>query len=163
MTTWLRGHPAILLPTSQTAAYPGDDAERPGGPVAAYPIQGEGYAGLAVHDPEATTFVPTDDGGLLAQLLFSDGPADALEALAPPDDGWDDLGFEYVADVDESVLFESYYPGTALDDPDELEGMAEMDVTPIRCALPAGRYRVASCFHLPDARTRWLLVRLTRS
>ncbi|MEZ4442993.1 MAG: MYXO-CTERM sorting domain-containing protein [Polyangiaceae bacterium] len=46
MPSWLRGRPALLLPVSQLAAYPGDAIEYPAKPVVAFAHRGDGHAGL---------------------------------------------------------------------------------------------------------------------
>lgn len=154
----------LLLPSSQVASYPGEAVQRPPKPVAAFAVEGDGWAGLAMHDPESTTLVPFDGGMLVAQLIFSEGPDAAIAALpgALPDDGWKDLGFRYETTDDESVLIHPMVSGSAIDSEDELAMMEGMGIVPIRAALPAGRYGVGFRMVAPDPATSWLVVRLTR-
>jgi hypothetical protein len=162
---WVNGRPTVLVRSADLAAWPGDAAKADPSrwaTVGAF----RGKATLVLRDPELTTAVPLELGGVMfVTAVYCDGD-DAITAHldALPTDGWETIEGRFVADGTDYALFDGGLSGAQLADPALERVINEQHGGVIPVQLPAGSYEVETLGPFrPDARTELWLTRLIRS
>ena len=126
----------------------------------------EGSAVLVLRDPELTTVVPLELGGVMfVTAVYCDGD-DAITAHldALPTDGWETNRQRFVTDGSDYALFDGSLSGAQLEDPTLERVINEQHGGVIPVQLPAGAYDVETLGPFrPDARTELWLTRLIRA
>jgi len=110
---------------------------------------GRGYGLVLGDEPNDTTWVLLERGGILARWVYAEGAEQAETALASitPDLAWDFAGSFQVTDSPVE-LFDSAESGS--------QALGER----LRIDLAAGTYEIARADYKPDAETWFQLVRL---
>jgi len=166
MYEWIQGRPTVVLRDADVPRWPGGAIETTGLPRFAAVGQFAGSSVLVLRDPELTTAVPLELGGmLLVTAVYADGDASLgahLEML--PVTGWETVPERFVARGGSYALFDGSLPGRDLEDPAKQGEILEQHGGVIRFALEPGAYEV-ECLGPwdPDAQTSLWLTRLVRT
>jgi hypothetical protein len=162
---WVNGRPTVLVRAADLASWPGD-AVRPDPGRWATVGSFQKQAALVLRDPELTTAVPLELGGIMfVTAVYCDGD-DAVTAHldALPTSGWETGRDPFVADGSDYALFDGSLTGAQLGDPALERVINEQHGGVIPVQLPAGRYDVETLGPFrPDARTELWLTRLIRA
>lgn len=165
MYDWVNGRPTVLVRSSDLPAWPGN-AMRPDPARWATVTSFKRAPALVLRDPELTTAVPLELGGIMfVTAVYCDGD-DAVTAHldALPTSGWETSGEHFVADGSDYSLFDGSLSGAQLADPALERVINEQHGGVIPVQLPAGTYDVETLGPFrPDARTELWLARLIRS
>lgn len=165
MYDWVNGRPTVLLRGKDLARWPGAVLEADPSSWASVRTY-EGGAAVVLRDPELTTAVPLELGGLmLVSAVYCDGDSSVTAQLdALPVDGWELLPERFVSDGGDYVLFDGSLSGAQIADPQLEQVIAEQHGGVIPVQLPAGSYEVEVLGpYRPDARTELWLTRLVRA
>ncbi len=165
MYDWVNGRPTVLLRGEDLQAWPGAALEPDASAWAAIRTFAGGQA-LVLRDPELTTAIPLELGGLMlvtAVYCDADGIVAAqLDAL--PVAGWDMLPDRFVTDGSDYVLFDGSLSGAQIADPKLEQVISEQHGGVIPIQLPAGSYEVEVLGPFqPDPRTELWLTRMVRA
>lgn len=162
---WVNGRPTVLIRTADLPAWPGS-ALRPDPALWAAVASFKGRAALVLRDPELTTAVPLELGGIMfVTAVYCDGD-DAVTAHldAMPASGWETGSRHFVTEGDDYSLFDGSLSGAQLADPALERVINEQHGGVISVQLPAGTYDVETLGPFrPDARTELWLARLIRA
>ena len=154
MYEWIQGRPTVVLRDEDVPRWPGGPVSTTRLPQFAAIGEFAGSSVIVLRDPELTTVVPLELGGvLLVSAVYADGDASLgahLEML--PVTGWESLPKHFITKGGEYTLFDGSLKGRDLQDP------------VIRFALDAGAYEV-ECLGPwdPDEQTSLWLTRLIRA
>lgn len=165
MYDWVNGRPTVLVRAADLAEWPGD-ALRPDPSRWATVHAFRGKPALVLRDPELTTAVPLELGGVMfVSAVYCDGD-DAITAHldALPTDGWETLRDAFVTDGADFALFDGSLSGAQLADPSLEQVIHEQHGGVIPVQLPPGTYDVEWLGPFrPDERTELWLTRLIRA
>jgi hypothetical protein len=165
MYDWVNGRPTILLRGKDLSGWPGAALEPDAASWAAVRTFAGGQA-LVLRDPELTTAVPLELGGLmLVTAVYCDADSVVTAQLdALPVAGWDMLPERFIADGGDYVLFDGSLSGAQIADPQLEQVIAEQHGGVIPVQLPPGSYEVEVLGPFrPDTRTELWLTRLVRA
>ena len=166
MYEWIQGRPTVVLRDDDVARWPGGTISTTRLPHFAAIGEFAGSSVIVLRDPELTTVVPLELGGvLLVSAVYADGDASLgahLEML--PVTGWESLPKHFVAKGGQYALFDGSLKGRDLDDPAKQSEILEQHGGVIRFALDPGSYEV-ECLGPwdPDEQTSLWLTRLVRA
>ena len=155
MFDWVNGKPTVLLRGDDLKAWPGAALEPDPAAWAVIRTFAGGQA-LVLRDPELTTAVPLELGGLmLVTAVYCDADSVVTAQLdALPNAGLELLEDRFVADGSDYVLFDGGLSGAQIADPQLEQVIAEQHGGVIPVQLPAGSYEVEVLGPFrPDART----------
>lgn len=162
---WVNGRPTVLVRAADLPDWPGDAVRPDPASWATLRRFGE-HQTLVLRDPELTTAVPLELGGVMfVTAVYCDGD-DAVTAHldALPTDGWETNAERFIADGSDYALFDGGLSGAQLEDPALERVINEQHGGVIPVQLPAGHYDVETLGPFrPDARTELWLARLIRS
>jgi len=162
---WVNGRPTVLVRAADLPEWPGD-AVQPDAARWATVRSFRGKATLVLRDPELTTAVPLELGGVMfVTAVYCDGD-DAVTAHldALPTDGWEMGGDRFVSDGTDYALFDGGLSVAQLEDPTLERVINEQHGGVIPVQLPAGSYDVETLGPFrPDVRTELWLTRLIRA
>jgi len=125
-----------------------------------------GHGALVLRDPELTTAVPLELGGVMfVTAVYCDGDDAVTSHLdALPTDGWETGRERFVTDGTDYALFDGSLSGAQLEDPALQRVINEQHGGLIPVQIPQGTYDVETLGPFrPDARTELWLTRLIRS
>ncbi len=162
---WVNGRPTVLVRAADLPEWPGD-ALRPDPARWATLRAFRGSAALVLRDPELTTAVPLELGGVMfVSAVYCDGDEAITAHLdALPTDGWETGSERFVSDGSDYALFDGGLSGAQLVDPALERVINEQHGGVIPVQLPAGAYDVETLGPFrPDERTELWLTRLIRS
>lgn len=166
MYEWIQGRPPMLLRDRDLARWPGGAV--PGVNTEALASIGEfaGGSTLVLREPELTTVVPLELGGvLLVSAVYCDGDrsiASHLDML--PIAGWEMLPQRFRAESDTYSLFDGSLSGGDLRDPGKQQMIIEERGGVLRFSMDAGSYEVETLGPWnPDDRTELWLTRMVRA
>src|SRR4051812_33341612 len=115
---WVNGRPTVLVRAADLADWPGDAAKADPSrwaTIAAF----RGNPMLVLRDPELTTAIPLELGGVMfVTAVYCDGD-DAITAHldALPTDGWETSTQRFTSDGTDYALFDGGLSGKQLEDP----------------------------------------------
>lgn len=165
MYDWVNGRPSVLLRTEDLPLWPGN-ALRPDPDPWATVTAFRGHAALVLRDPELTSAVPLELGGIMfVTAVYCDGD-DAVTAHldALPTSGWETASTQFVTDGSDYSLFDGSLSGAQLADPALERIVHEQHGGVVPVQLPAGTYDVETLGPFrPDQRTELWLARLIRA
>ncbi len=165
MYDWVNGRPTVLLRGKDLPGWPGAALEPDSASWAAIRTF-EGGQALVLRDPELTTAVPLELGGLmLVTAVYCDEDAVVTAQLdALPVAGWELLPERLVVDGDDYVLFDGSLSGAQIADPQLEQIITEQHggVIPVQLARGSYEVEVLGPFR-PDERTELWLTRLIRA
>lgn len=121
---------------------------------------------LVLRDPELTTLVPLELGGvLLVTAVYCDGDRSVSAHLDMlPVTGWEMLPERFRAESDTYALFDGSLSGRELRDPGKQQMILEERGGVLRFAMDSGSYEVETYGPWnPDARTELWLTRMVRA
>jgi hypothetical protein len=164
---WIHGRPPLLLCESDVPRWPGANgsAPRPGEPFASL-REFAGRHALVLREPELTTAVPLELGGVLlvTAVYCDDESAIAQHLEVMPVAGWEVLPQRFRAEGGEYALFDGALTGAQLSNPELEDQILREHGGMLRVALARGEYDVETFGPWrPDARTELWLTRLVRS
>jgi hypothetical protein len=163
---WIQGRPPMLLHTGEVDRWPGGSVATRRLPQFAAIGDFEGSHVLVLRDPEATTVVPLELGGLLfVSAVYCDDEGslgDHLDMM--PVSGWELLPKRFRSRGGSYALFDASLSGHELRDPAQRRRVLEEHGGMLQVNIPPGTYDV-ECFGPwnPDARTSLWLTRLIRA
>lgn len=166
MYEWIHGRPPLVLRERDLARWPGAlPTAGSDGRLASVAEFGEAHM-LVLREPQLTTVVPLELGGvLLVTATWCDGD-DALTGHLDllPVAGWEVLPERFRADDERYVLFDGSRSATEIEDPsrpvEALEGRGGL----VSFALRPGAYEVETFGPwTPDEQTELWLTRLVRA
>lgn len=161
----MNGRPTVLVRAADLPEWPGDAVQPDPASWASVRTFGD-HQTLVLRDPELTTAVPLELGGVMfVTAVYCDGD-DAVTAHldALPTDGWETHAERFVADGSDYALFDGSLSGPQLVDPALERVINEQHGGIIPVQLPAGSYDVETLGPFrPDARTELWLARLIRA
>jgi hypothetical protein len=166
MYDWIQGRPPVVLRESDVGRWPGGDVATERMPQFAAIGEFAGNQVIVLRDPELTTVVPLELGGvLLVTAIYCDGDRSLdshLEML--PVGGWNVLSRKFRAAGGTYTLFDGSLSGKQLKDPTLQAKILEEHGGVIQFALAEGAYDV-ECFGPwdPDEQTSLWLTRVVRS
>ena len=162
---WVNGRPTVLVRAADLPEWPGDAASPdPDHWVALREFKGQ--PALVLRDPELTTAVPLEMGGVMfVTAVYCDGDDAVTSHLDTlPATGWDTNSERFVSDGTEYALFDGRLSGAQLADPALERMINEQHGGVIPVQLPAGSYDVETLGPFrPDGRTELWLARLIRA
>jgi hypothetical protein len=166
MYEWIQGRPPMLLRDRELARWPGNGASARR--MESFASIGEFAGGsvLVLRDPELTTVVPLELGGiLLVSAVYCDGDRSVSAHLDMlPVSGWEMLPDRFRAESDTYALFDGSLSGRDLQDPGKQKMILEERGGVLRFAMDAGSYEVETLGPWnPDARTELWLTRMVRA
>lgn len=166
MYEWIQGRPTVVLRDVDVPRWPGGAIATSSLPRFAAVGRFAGSSVLVLRDPELTTAVPLELGGmLLVTAIYADDDATLgahLEML--PVTGWEMLPERFVAHGGTYALFDGSLRGRDLEDPARRDEILTQHGGVIRFALEPGAYEV-ECLGPwdPDEQTSLWLTRLVRA
>lgn len=125
-----------------------------------------GGSTLVLRDPELTTVVPLELGGvLLVTAVYCDGDRSVAAHLDMlPVSGWEILPQRFRAETETYALFDGSLSGRDLSNPAMQQMILEERGGVLRFAMDAGSYEVETLGPWnPDARTELWLTRMVRA
>lgn len=121
---------------------------------------GPGSCLILGDDPMQTTYLRTNDGGLIVRWSFAECEEDVVTAArSVPEDTWEKTTHRIEIADGGLLIFDSAYPG---DDLPTSDGDGA-NVPWLKFALPKGGYEIDTCDHEPDDLTHLILHRLRLS
>lgn len=166
MYDWIQGRPPILMRERDLDGWPGvSGLLRKGGAPFAMVEQFAGFPTLVLREPELTTLVPLELGGvLLVTAIYCDGDrqvASHLDML--PVAGWESIPERFRALSDTYALFDASLTGRDLRDPKKKKQIREEHGGVLRFSMEAGLYEIETLGPWnPDTRTELYLTRMIR-
>jgi hypothetical protein len=124
-----------------------------------------GFPTLVLREPELTTLVPLELGGvLLVTAIYCDGDREVAAHLdLLPIAGWEPIPERFRALTDTYVLFDASLTGGDLRDPSKKRKIREEHGGVLRFSMEAGLYEIETLGPWnPDTRTELYLTRMIR-
>jgi hypothetical protein len=162
---WVNGRPTVMVRAADLPEWSGGGAKPDPAHWAAIRTF-KGKPALVLRDPELTTAVPLELGGvMLVTAVYCDGDEAITTHLDTlPTAGWETGRERFVSDGSEYALFDGGLSGAQLADPALRRMIDEQHGGMIPVQLPAGSYDVETLGPFrPDARTELWLTRLVRA
>jgi hypothetical protein len=165
MYEWIQGRPPLILRENDLARWRGGTLPAQRDRFAVVRELG-GVQVLMLRDPELTTVVPLELGGvLLVTAVYCDDDASITSHLdVLPVSGWEMLPDRFRSDGGGYVLFDGSLSGNDLSDPRKQQEILEQHGGMLQFALAPGQYEVETFGPWnPDERTELWLTRLVRA
>lgn len=165
MYEWIQGRPPLLLRERDLVRWPGGAASA--GRMESFASIGEfaGASVLVLRDPELTTVVPLELGGvLLVTAVYCDGDGAITQHLDMlPVAGWETLPERFRSEGGTYALFDGALSGRDVTDPRRQREIVEQHGGVLRFGLEPGSYEVETLGPWnPDERTELWLTRMIR-
>lgn len=166
MYEWIQGRPPVLLREDDVVRWPGGAITTTRLPQFAAVGEFAGSSVIVLREPELTTVVPLELGGVLLVTAVYAGGDESLGAHLEmlPVTGWESVPKRFVTRGGRYALFDGSLAGRDLEDPAKQTEILEQHGGAIRFALDPGSYDV-ECLGPwdPDEETSLWLTRIVRA